>query len=846
MVIKSDKQIKKEFKKEVSKNPEKYYAVKVLKKAGFVRAKCKKCGIYFWSIKKRDICGDAACSGGFKFIGNSPAKNKLDYIGVWTEFAKLFSKLGYTPIKRYPVVARWRDDTDFVQASIYDFQPYVVSGEVKPPANPLVVPQFSLRFNDIDNVGITGQHYVGFVMIGQHAFMPPEEWDKDKYFSDIKLWLNKGLGLEDDEIIFHEDAWAGGGNFGPCMEFFSRGMELGNQVYMMYEQTPSGTKELKLKVLDMGMGHERNAWFTHGTSTSYESTFPTVMKKLHQLTGVRVDEKLMAKFLPYASYLNIDEVEDIEKTWKFVAEKVGMGVSELRKQILPLAALYSVAEHSRALLVALSDGALPGNVGGGYNLRTVLRRALSFIDRYGWNLDLAEICKWHAEYLEPLFPELSDNLDNVSKILGVEKRKYIASKEKAKQITVVIVKKDIDERKLLELYDSQGIQPEMIRVEAAKLGKKVVIPENFYSKVSELHEQRKQVHAIVREERLELEGLPETEALYFEDYRKIKFGAKVLKIIDNKVILDRSYFYPTSGGQLHDLGVINGKKVVDVFKQGNIIVHVMESKPLLRIGGEIIAEINFEKRKQLTQHHTATHIVNAAAKKVLGNHGFQAGAKKTLDKAHLDITHYESISNEELRKIEDEANTIVDRALPVNSSFLNRDMAEKKYGLSIYQGGAVPGNKIRIIDISGVDVEACGGTHLHDTSEVGKIKILKSTKIQDGVCRIIFTAGNAAEMQGKGETEILDELSKLLGMEIEEIPARAEELFAKWKKAKKAVKKKKEIDVKELELVVKEKRKGDVLGETAKILKTQPEHVLKTVERFMKELDGFIKKLNSE
>ena len=115
------------------------------------------------------------------------------------------------------------------------------------------------------------------------------------------MWLNKGLGLEDDEIIFHEDAWAGGGNFGPCMEFFSRGMELGNQVYMMYEQTPSGTKELKLKVLDMGMGHERNAWFTHGTSTSYESTFPTVMKKLHQLTGVRVDEKLMAKFLPYAS-----------------------------------------------------------------------------------------------------------------------------------------------------------------------------------------------------------------------------------------------------------------------------------------------------------------------------------------------------------------------------------------------------------------------------------------------------------------------------------------------------------------------------------------------------------------
>ncbi|MBN1156029.1 alanine--tRNA ligase, partial [Candidatus Woesearchaeota archaeon] len=288
-----DKQVKKEFKLKASKEPDKYYATSVLNEEGFMRKQCK-CGTFFWTTdEKRTFCGDPSCAGGFKFFDKSPAKKQLDYIEVWQEFASHFKKLGYTPIKRYPVTARWRDDTDFVQASIYDFQPYVVSGEVEPPANPLVVPQFCLRFNDIDNVGITGAHYTGFVMIGQHAFMKPDDFDQSKYFRDIHSWLKAGLGLPNEEITFHEDAWAGGGNFGPCMEYFSRGLELGNQVYMLFEQTPSGHKELNLKVLDMGMGHERNAWFTKATSTSYETTFPTVCKHLYEKAGIKIDKDLM-------------------------------------------------------------------------------------------------------------------------------------------------------------------------------------------------------------------------------------------------------------------------------------------------------------------------------------------------------------------------------------------------------------------------------------------------------------------------------------------------------------------------------------------------------------------------
>ncbi len=842
--MQSDKDIKKEFKIKASKDPDKYYATSILKKEGFARKHCKKCGTYFWSVTHEEVCGNPACSGGFRFIGNTPAKKELDYIGVWKEFSSLFKRWGYTPIRRYPVVARWRDDTDFVQASIYDFQPYVVSGEVEPPANPLVVPQMCLRFNDIDNIGITGSHYCAFVMIGQHAFMKPKDWNQEKYFTDIHNWLKQGLGLPNEETKFHEDAWAGGGNFGPCMEYFSRGLELGNQVYMMFEQTPSGYKELNLKVLDMGMGHERNAWFTQGKSTSYETTFPTVIKKLYSLTGIEVDPYLMQKFLPYASYLNVDEVENIDDVWKDVANKIGYDVNELRKKILELAAMYSVAEHSRALLVALSDGALPSNVGGGYNLRVILRRALSFIDKYKWDIYLPDLCRWHAAYLEPLFPELMGNLDEVEKILEVERQKYEATKQKTNSMISKLIKEEINEKKLLVLYDSYGITPEIVREEALKFDKKIKIPENFYARVAELHEKQKQVHATIREERLNLEGISDTKALYCHDYKKTKFKAKVVKIVDSKVILDETYFYPTSGGQLNDLGTLNNQNVVDVFKQGSVIMHVLSQKPEFKEGDVVEGEIDLQRRLQLAKHHTATHIINAAARKILGSHINQAGAKKDIDKATIDLTHYQSITDEELHEIENEANRLIKENIQIESKFVPRTEAEQTYGMNIYQGGAVPGKMLRIVNIKGVDAEACGGTHLHNTSEAGEIKILKSTKISDGIVRLYFTAGEAAQKEKKLEKEILEEASRLLNVGINQLPSRVSELFEKWKLAKKSIEKKKEITLKELELKTKEEFKGNVLDKVSETLKTQPEHVVKTIKRFLKELDEMKNKIN--
>jgi alanyl-tRNA synthetase len=429
----------------------------------------------------------------------------------------------------------------------------------------------------------------------------------------------------------------------------------------------------------------------------------------------------------------------------------------------------------------------------------------------------------------------------------VEKAKYENTKQKSKQIVAKIITKDVSEKQLIELYDSQGITPEIIKEEASKLGKNIKVPDDFYAKVSERHDKQEQVHATKKELNIDLTDVPETEALYFDDYKKLKFSAKVLKVVDKYAVLDKTAFYPTSGGQLHDIGTIQGNEVTDVVKQGKVIIHIMKDKMDLSVEGQNVdCEIDLEQRQQLAQHHTSTHIVNAAAKRVLGNHVNQAGAKKTKEKAHIDLTHFKSITDEEMKAIEREANKIVKEAIPIRSKFMPRDKAEKSYGMNIYQGRAAPGQELRIVEIPEVDVECCGGTHLHNTSEAGEIKILKTTKISDGVVRLTFVAGGAASKEGDVEHSLLKKTAKVLGVKNSEVPSRAEELFQKWKKAKKAVKKNKKLGKNELKLTQKISEKlsdEELLQKTARVFKTQPEHVPKTAKRFLKELNELKSKL---
>tara|TARA_Y100000310_G_scaffold13087_1_gene13413 strand:- start:2142 stop:4652 length:2511 start_codon:yes stop_codon:yes gene_type:complete len=833
----NDKELKKKYLPIFSKDPGKYYPINVLKEEGFHRIKCTNCQRMFWSTdSSRNICGDPICSPGesFGFIGKSPATNSLDCQEVWHKFSKMFKGFGYDSIKRYPIVARWNPTMDFTNASIAAFQPYVVSGEAKAPSEKIVIPQFCFRTVDIDNVGITGSHNTVFNMIGQHQFVEKKNWDQDEVFREMLKWLHDGMGVSNDKIICHEDSWAGGGNFGSSIEFFVGGLEIITQVYMLYEQTERGISELNLKILDMGMGMERTAWVSQGVNTIYDATFPHVLKKLFSLTGMDHDKSLIQKYVPHAGRLNTDEVDDISKAWKEVADKVGVDVDTLRQNILPLAGVYSVAEHTRALLILLSDGALPSNSGQAYNIRTMLRRALDFIERYGWNVNLFDVCEWHARDLKVIFPELSENLEDVRKILDVEVDKYASTRQKSRQIVKDIVGRGkTGTNDLLRYYDEKGISPELIREEAEKIGEKVEVPGNFYGLVASLHEKIEKKHATRKKLDVELKDVVATEIKYYDDYSVTEFKAKVLKCDDNFVVLDKTYFYPTSGGQLRDEGFIDGNKIVDIVKEGNVMVHVLEKKCNFEKGKRVECSINKERRFQLAQHHTSAHILNAAAKRILGNHINQAGAHKDVDKARLDITHYSALSEKEIAKIEEEANKIVEGKININKGFFERGEAENKYGVEIYQGGAVPGKMLRIVDIPGVDVEACGGTHLNNTSETGLIKILKSSKISDSIVRIEYVAGKAAEKESGREDKLLKEAADILGVGKKGVAIKSAEVFRFWKDI---VKKKKAVEIvysgDEEELSDKE-----ILEKTAHLLKTQIEHVPKTLKRFLDDLE---------
>lgn len=751
----SAKMLKKRLKEEFAKDYSKYYPAGTLKELGFIRKTCRVCGNNYWTINPNmEYCGDPACVGGYSFIGSPPTKKTLSYKECWDEFVRVFSKFGHTAINRYPVVARWRDDVYFVEASIYDFQPHVVSGEVDPPANPLVVPQFCLRFNDIDNVGLTGRHYTGFIMVGQHVFNKP---GKFIYFKDECIRYNferltSGLGIPGDEITFVEDVWAGGGNFGPSIEYFVRGLELGNQVFMQFEQLPDGTsRELRTTVIDHGTGLERYPWICNGAPTSYDVVFPKVLDKLYRAVGMRPDRKLLEKFSLFSGKFDVTEIEDPELMWRSAASFTGVDINTLKKEVSSSRALYSIVEHARSLLVSIHDGALPSNVGGGYNLRYILRRALSLINEYKLNVDLGDIVQWHIDEFGSWFTELKE-VGSLFDILKLEKLRYEQSLEKGKVLVERLVrsKKAISIDNLIELYESHGMTPQTVKEIAESCGSDIIIPEDFSLVMQEKHSSRTEEVSLSQKatpslSTADLSNIHCTRTLYYEQPLEKEFKARVLKVLDKKyLILDKTLFYPTSGGQEFDTGTIDGEEVVNVFKNGGFIVHELSKPCGIQEGAAVSGKIDWDKRQILMRHHTATHVLNASARQILGPHVWQAGAEKTTKKSRLDITHFRTLTPDEEKNIELLANKVVMENRPVTVSTMDRDQAEKKYGFRLYQGGAVPGKEIRVIEVVGLDIEACGGTHCSSTGEIGLIKIVSTERIQDGVVRLNFLAGEPA------------------------------------------------------------------------------------------------------
>jgi len=291
--------------------------------------------------------------------------------------------------------------------------------------------------------------------------------------------------------------------------------------------------------------------------------------------------------------------------------------------------------------------------------------------------------------------------------------------------------------------------------------------------------------------------LPETEKLYYEEPERTEFEAVVLDVLDREdgydVVLDQTMFYPEGGGQPADTGTLSGDEVTvdvtDVQERNGVVLHRTGSDP--GKGEFVRGTLDSTRRKRLMAHHTATHIVGHAARQVLGEHVRQAGAQKGTDSSRFDIRHYERISREELKRIERVANGIVTDNVAVKQEWPDRRDAEDEHGFDLYQGGIPPGETLRLIHV-GDDVQACGGTHVLRTGDIGAIKILSTERVQDGIERLVFAAGDAAVEATQRTEDALYATAETFDVSPQEVPDTAARFFREWKERGKRIEELKE------------------------------------------------------
>ena len=768
---------KKELAALFSSNPDRYYKVSLFDKMGFTRKKCAKCEKFFWTLDiARHSCPDHE---NYSFIGKPPTNKHLDYVNAWKETEKFFRSNDHEIVRRYPVVCRWREDLYFTIASIVDFQ-RVIGNQVvfELPANPLVVPQMCLRFNDIENVGLSGRHYTGFCMIGQtcNADAPGGYW-KDKCIDLDFGMLTKGLGIKAEDITFVEDVWMGAGAFGYSLEYFVRGLELGNAVFTEFEGDENNYRVMPNKIIDMGAGLERFSWITMGTPTSYDCSFGPIVGKLVDMTGTDSDQEVLSKYFESIS-LKLDNTTSINSSSNsirdlklLIAKEMKIPEEQLSAFVAPYEAIYTISDHIRTLVFAISDGALPSNVGGGYNLRVILRRALSILERLGWKniIRVEDIAELHIDYLRQMYPELEEHRQDVKTILQLEASRYSSSRERMNSVAMSLKSskkaRELTVDDLIRLYESDGITPDFLMEQEIIQS----VPSTFYTKLAELH--TSQISSQDSKPIPGLDGLPSTKSLYYQDESIRHFHAKVLKVVGGKyIILDQTAFYPRGGGQEPDTGEIEDINVVEVTKQADVIVHKVEGRGRIPAEGQTVhGTVNGTRRDLITKHHTATHVLNSASRNTLGSWVWQNSAFKEESYGRLDITHPSTLTREEVKKIERMANWVVRENHPVIIKTYDRGDAEQQFSFRIYQGGIVPTSNVRIVNINGWDIEACGGTHVKSTGEIGLVKIVKSERIQDGVVRLEFVAGEAAVSYMQQLDSQLASISHTLGSSREKV-----------------------------------------------------------------------------
>lgn len=742
-------------------------------------------------------------------------------------FLSFFEKKGHTRVKSASIIPETDPTLLFVNAGMVPFKNVFLGIEkrdYKRATSCQKVFRVSGKHNDLDNVGYTPRHHTFFEMLGNFSFgdyfkeeaiqfaweyltqvlsIPEEkllvsvfEEDEEAY----KIW-NKVIGFPEEKIHrlgVEDNFWSMGetGPCGPCSEiYYDRGKEFGNPelgspednrylevwnlVFMQYNRDETGRlTPLPHPNIDTGMGLERIASVLQGVSSNYETDL----------------------FMPIVQFAESISSKDYKPEDPLSKETVAMRV---------------IADHLRAITFLISDGVFPSNEGRGYVLRRILRRA----QRYGKELGIERPFLFEGvdvviDMMKDAYPELIGNRGFIKGLVKAEEERFIKTLRRGMDILQEIIesaKKEgrhhITGEEVFMLYDTYGFPVDLIEDIAKDNNFGVDIAE--YYKL--LEKQRERARASwksqakeVKKVYLDLKNtLPEN---VFVGYEKLEIeDAKILSIIKEdttvqtlrdgevgEIVLDTTPFYPEKGGQVGDTGFIEGDgflfEVTDTQTPvEGIITH--KGKVIhgtVKAGSTVHCKINKERRKSIMRHHTATHLLHAALRNLLGDHVKQAGSLVAPDYLRFDFTHFEALSDEEIKRIEELVNREIMENHPVVCRQMNIDEALKEGAVAIFEEKY--GDVVRVIS-AGISTELCGGTHVSRTGDIGYFKIISETAVASGTRRIEAVAGMSAVKKSIKEHFLLKEIGKTLTAKEDQILERIESLKLKVKELEKELEK---------------------------------------------------------
>ena len=700
-----------------------------------------------------------------------------------------------------------------IGAGMAPFKPFF-TGKMKPPRTRITTCQRCVRTGDIENVGRTARHQTYFEMLGNFSFGDyfkaeaiPWAWEfltevvelpKEKLWVTIypkddeaeKIWLEQP-GFPKDHIVRMEDNFweIGPGPCGPDSEIYidlgeergcglptcgvgcdcDRYLEIWNLVFTQYDRTEDGQyNPLVNKNIDTGCGLERLASVLQNKKSNFETDllFP-IIEYASKVSGVAYGK---------------DEQKDIS--------------------------LKVIADHARSMAIMIMDGILPSNEGRGYVLRRILRRAIRHGRMLGIKGKFLEgavdaVVKIHEGVTD--FEELVNKQDYIKKVISLEEDRFAATLAQGMELLGGHIeelkaagKQELEGAIGFRLYDTYGfpweLTDEILQEQGMTLDK-----EGFDRAMAEQRERARAARA--ENQRVAVPDLSsiDTSKLAVDPEAKEakvvaiwKDGRLVEELQDGEeagIILDRTPFYAEGGGQVGDAGIltsefgriqaVNAKKLPD----GTVYHISYVEEGMLKLGDTVKIAVDLDKKMSSARNHTATHLLQAALKKVVGEQVNQAGSLVTPDRLRFDFSNFEPVSEQQLADVQELVNEQILKGTDVEISHMPLDEAKKLGAMALF--GEKYGDVVRVVQVPGFSMELCGGSHVRNVGQIGIFKIVSETGVAAGVRRIEAITGRAAMEYAREQQHILQKASALLKTRAEDLPTQLEKLLASQKEMQK-------------------------------------------------------------